>query len=127
MKDTNTLIIIILISILAIGAVIFDLVMIRRKGKERRENEDAVARVMKKYRTITLCRPLAAIAVGRLSSKEMRGIAYEIYRCATDPDSFFFITRREDDTPVMEPIDRFLVVATSENYSEVITLLNTAR
>ena len=127
MKDTNTLIIVIIISVIALGAVAFDMVMVHRRGKERQEHEDAVAKVMKKYRTITLGRPLAAIAVGKLASKEMHGIAYEIYHSETDPDSFFFITRREDDTPILEPKERFLVVATSKNYSEVISLLNSAR
>ncbi len=127
MKDTSTLITVIAISALAIGAVIFDMIMIHRKKKERQEHEDAIARVMEKYRTITLGRPLAAIVVRGLANPKMSSIAYEIYRSTVDPDSFFFITRRKDDSPILEPKDRLLVVATSENYTEAMSLLNSAR
>lgn len=123
MKDMHTLIVVVLISMLAVGAIAFDMTMVYRKNKEKREHEDAVSRVMRKYRTITLGRPLAAIAVGRLANREMRDIAFEIYSSEVDPDSFFFITRRKNDEPVMKPSNRFLVVATSENYSEVVAML----
>ncbi len=118
MKDTSTLIIVIAIAALAIAAVAFDMVMVYRKKKSR-EERDAVVSVMTNYQHITLTKSLAVLAVGRLAKAEMANIVYEIYEDDHDPEAFFFIMRSKDDPPVLEPADRFITVANSENYRNV--------
>ncbi len=122
MKDPRAYIIIGLILLVAV--LVYDGIAIHRRKRNRDEVNDAVISVMKNYKVITLSKPLAVIAIGKLTHKEMKNVCYEIYEDSSDPNSFHFIIRLKSDEPVHEPKERFITEVTSENYSEVISTLS---
>lgn len=124
MKDPRAIAFLIVVLVVTIAALVYNGFLLYRRKKNRGEVDDAVIRVMKNYKVITLSKALAIIAIGKLTHRDMKNICYEIYEDCDDSNSFHFVIRLKTDKPVREPKDRFIVEATSENYSEVISKLS---
>ncbi len=124
MKDPRALAFLIAGSILFVAILIFNGILLRQRAQSKTQVENAVSRLMKRYKVITLPRISAIITIGKLNDEKMKDVSFEVYETLNDPESFHLIIRRKSDEPVYEPRERFVVEATSDNVAEAISILS---